>query len=127
MATSAWVSDLAAYLATQSIGTVGTSIFIGQFPVDTTEGVLLIPTGGLTTLKTISTERPTVQVTTRYKSFATGWAKSYAIYALLNQPLTFTSGANRFFYSRAIQPPFSLGQTDRQLCRIVNNYQIWLT
>lgn len=126
-ATAAWLDDLATYLAAQGIGTVGTTIFKGQFPTDILEGVLIVPTGGFTTLKTITTERPTIQVTCRYKSFATAWAKSYAIYALLNQPLTFASGANKFFYSRAIQPPFSLGQADRQLCHIVNNYQLWLT
>lgn len=126
-ATAAWVTDLAAYLAANSIGAVGTVIFIGQFPIDTTEGVLLIPTGGFSPLKYIATERPTIQVTCRYKSFATAWAKSHAIYALINQANTFAQGTNRFFYCRAIQPPFSLGQSDRQLCHIVNNYQFWLT
>lgn len=125
MPSATWLDDLTAYLAAQGVGTVGTNLFKGQFPSDTLEGVLITPTGGLASLPYIDTERPRIQVLCRYKSFSTGWTKAYSIYSLLNHT-QFSQGSSRIPHIRAVQPPFSLGQTDRQLWRIVNNYQVWL-
>ena len=89
------------------------------------EGVLVIETGGERSDRVTGSVLLTAQVTCRYRSLTTALAKARAIYDLLNEPAApRTMGtASKILYSKAIQPPFSLGQDERQAWRVVCNYE----
>lgn len=120
--------DLRTWLAAQGLGlTAGTNLFRGQFPQSVIEGVLLIETGGERTDRPTGSVIVTVQVTCRYRDLDTALAKARAIYALLDGPsVQRTMGSSKVIYSRAIQPPFSLGQDERQAWRVVFNAEFLL-
>lgn len=120
-------ADLRAWLAAQSaLGlTAGGTVFRGQFPQHVIEGVLVVETGGGRSDRVTGSVLLTAQVTCRYRSLTTALAKARAIYELLNEPSApRTMGSTRIIYSKAIQPPFSLGQDERQAWRVVCNYEL---
>jgi hypothetical protein len=122
-------ADLRAWLATSGgLGLVaGTSIFRGQYPQDVVEGVLVIETGGERSDRPTGSVMLTVQITCRYRDMATAMAKSRAIYSLINEPSApRTMGSSKIMYSKAIQPPFSLGQDERQAWRVTFNAEFLL-
>ena len=120
-------ADLRTWLAAQSaLGlTAGGTVFRGQFPQHVIEGVLVIDTGGERSDRVTGSVMLTAQVTCRYRSLTTALAKARAIYDLLNEPAApRTMGtASKILYSKAIQPPFSLGQDERQAWRVICNYE----
>jgi hypothetical protein len=119
-------ADLRTWLAAQSaLGlTAGGTVFRGQFPQDVLEGVLVIETGGERSDRPTGSVMLTAQVTCRYRSLTAAMAMARAIYALLNEPSApRTMGSTRIIYSKAIQPPFSLGQDERQAWRVICNYE----
>ena len=119
-------ADLRTWLAAQSaLGlTAGGTVFRGQFPQHVIEGVLVIETGGERSDRVTGSVLLTAQVTCRYRSLTTALAKARAIYELLNEPAApRTMGSSKVLYSKAIQPPFSLGQDERQAWRVICNYE----
>ena len=119
-------ADLRTWLAAQSaLGlTAGVTVFRGQFPQHVIEGVLVIDTGGERSDRVTGSVLLTAQVTCRYRSLTAAMAMARAIYDLLNEPAApRTMGSSKVLYSKAIQPPFSLGQDERQAWRVVCNYE----
>lgn len=122
-----FTSDLRTFLAAQSVGTAGTDLFRGMIPANVINAVLLVDTGGDRSDSTHGSVIRTVQVTCRHVVLATAIAKANAVYGLLNEPSApRTMGASRVTYSKAIQPPFTLGQDERQAWRVVANYEFLL-
>lgn len=125
-----WPSNLAALLATLSLGTVGTSIFIGQLPGDFAPGtvaVLITPTAGSPSLPDGILHFPRCQILVRCNSFASAWTRAMAIYAALADRGATTLGTSQGCLIKPIQTPFSIGLDERQAWRVVCNYQISLS
>lgn len=121
-------ADLRSYLAAQAVGTAGTTLFRGQFPKDVTNAVLLVETGGDRANRPAGSVVRTVQITCRNTDLATALAKAKSVFDLLNEPAaprTMGSGS-KVTYSKAIQPPFVLGQDERQAWRVLCNYEFIL-
>lgn len=124
-----WVCNLATFLASEGIGALNLSMWIGAYPKTDMEGVLLIPTGGFQSLKVPSTERPTIQITCRARQHCKAYEKALAIHALLNEPpQRLWPGGTNALYSKALQPPFQVTRRDSEnFFTIVCNYTFWLT
>lgn len=106
------LTDLATYLQAQSIGTMGTNLFISGFAGDTDDQVALIGTGGVEPYKDIPVARPTVQVSIRNKSYEAGIAKAYEIFNLLDQAddrLVLKAGGVDVMQVNALSEPNYLG------------------
>lgn len=105
--------------------TAGADLFRGQFPQDVVEGVLVVETGGSASDPVVRSVPVTVQVTCRYRSLSAALAKARLIHSIFDRPSApvVLGGSMRSLYSRAIQPPFSLGQDERQAWRVVCNYE----
>lgn len=111
------VDNLLAYLIAQGVvTTAGTDGFIGEL----TEGgadniVALDQTGGVSPDRYIPTEEPTIQVTVRNTSYADGWDKINAIFALLhkkNDALVLESGGVDIMSCFALQSPQHIGEDE---------------
>lgn len=124
---SDWVCNLANFLQSQGVGGLNLSMWVGAYPDDKREGVLIIPTGGFISLKVPSTARPTAQITCRSAKHCTAFDKATQIYDLLNEgPQRVYNSGTRALYSKALQPPFQVSKRDN-FFNIVCNYQFWLT
>lgn len=129
-------ANLAHYLAANSIGTAGTTLFVGQIDAKITAStlvVLITPTGSRERDDELSVEYPSCQVLARGPSFAAAYSKAVAVYQLLaaikNDPVAM--GATPGSKSRVIsaaprQAPFSLGQDAQQAWRIAFNVEFVL-
>lgn len=119
-----FADDVVDFLAAQGVGTVGSSLYQGQLPPEPLDAVLVVETGGRAFDRARRVQPLTLQVTARATSYAAARAKAWAIHALLNDPPdSRLVGSTRIAYSRAIQPPFSMGQDGRQAWRVACNYE----
>lgn len=124
---SNWVYNLAHFLQSQGVGTLGTSLWIGSFPEASSSGVCVISTGGFPSIKATETCRPTVQITCRAKAHQDAFSKAADIYDLLNEaPHRVYNSQTKVLYSKALQPPFQIAKQD-VFFTIVCNYTFWLT
>lgn len=119
-------ADLVHYLDAQISGlTAGTNLFRGQFPQTVVNGVLVVETGGERSDRPLGYVTITAQITSRSQDYVAALTRARALYDLLNEPASprtmGATGASKVTYSKAIQPPFSLGQDERQAWRIVFN------
>lgn len=123
-----WLDNLAAHLAANSLGTVGTTIFSLRIPptvAASAVSVLLTPTQGLPS--NYRFDAPRVQVLVRSSDDASAWARAWGIYALLNRPSKFVVGSTNktaFIDSTPQQPPFFVGTDAAGASLIACNYQL---
>jgi len=120
-----FADDLATWLSAQGQGTLASTLFIGQLPPSSPlDAVLLVETGGRGSDTAHRTRTRSIQVTARGTSYAAARARAWAIHGLLDAPAApRLMGSSRILYSKAIQPPFSLGQDERQAWRFVCNFE----
>lgn len=118
-------SDLRAFVAANVPGLVsGQNLFRGSYPQDRVDGVLLVESGGQRSNRPHGYVALNLQVTARAQNYSTANSWSRALYNLLNEPAsTRTMGASKVIYSKALQPPFLIGQDERQAFRIVFNVE----
>jgi hypothetical protein len=90
--------EIADYLESQSIGTVGTDIFIDAMPDSPNDMVVVYNTGGFEPDIDVAIEHPTFQITTRSESSATAYAKAEAIKALLHLKYNVTLEVDGIYY-----------------------------
>lgn len=103
----------------------GTNLFLAQYPQQVIEGVVVIESGGERSARSHRYVVRTVQITSRYRDYAAATAMARALYDLLDMPATTrTMGGAQVIYSKAMQPPFSLGQDERQAWRVVFNVEL---
>lgn len=122
---ASWLTDLADYLQAQSIGTLSTSLFIGNFEPEYREAVLLVPSGGIVQ-NSHAKQSPSFQITVRSASYATGFAKAYSIFNLLNKKGNITQGTTRFLYFKAMGIPLQINNDILDLKRFVLNFTVHL-
>ena len=139
---AAFTDHLADYLAAAGLGTVASSIWLGEMPPEA-EGLLLVDTGGGPGDRLAPYLRLTVQVTARYAVATTAKARAWAVHdlvGLVDHPARIGNGPvwgldqwqngnwvqgprTTILQGRALQPPFSLGRDERQKWRWVVNLQ----
>lgn len=121
-----FLDEIAAYLAAQGHGVVGTDLFEGMLPDDPDTLISLFETPGAMTRVSLvdRAEERSMQVRTRSGSYATARAKVEAIYALLHGKAQTTLGGGEFVLIEARQPPFSLGRDVKQRHSFATNYRV---
>lgn len=124
-----WLDNLAAHLAANSLGTVGTDIFKLRLPAaldPATVATVLTPTQGLPGKYRYN--EPRVQVLVRSTDDSAAWSRAFAVYNLLNNPTRFTVGASTartgFLMSQPLQPPFFIGTDAAGASLIAVNFQL---
>lgn len=104
------ISDIADYLATQSLGTCGTNIFKGYLPDSVNECMAVLDTGGLEPDSYLPTKVPTFQVFIRSASYTLGKTKQEAVRTALHRLTNTTLGDNYYFYVLAISEGGHIGK-----------------
>jgi hypothetical protein len=104
------LNDLATYMQTNSIGTIGTNLFKGYMPDAVNTGVCILDTGGPEPDKYLPTKKPTFQIYIRATDYITGKAKMDAVRALLHQVANTTIGGTYFYYILALSEGGHIGR-----------------
>jgi len=107
------LNDLATYMQTNSIGTIGTTLFKGYMPDAANAGVAIFDTGGPEPDKYLPTKKPTFQVFVRAATYTAGKAKLDAVKALLHQVGNTTIGDTYFYYILAQSGGGHIGRNER--------------
>lgn len=119
------LDDIGGYLATHSVGTVGTSIFLGDMPETPDSLVALFEYAGDPPDDTHDGkhyENPGLQVRVRSTSYAAARAKIAAVEDLLHTLANQSFGGTNYVFIRAVQSPFSLGRDQRKRVELVENF-----
>lgn len=130
-------TNLGHYLAAQSVGVAGTTLFVGQEDPKVTSStlrVIVLPTGGREPDVERRVEYPSAQIVAKGPSYSAAYAKAHAVYALLrglkNAPVAMgaTAGQKSLVQSAMCrQAPFSLGQDAQQVWRVAFNTEFTLS
>lgn len=106
------IDDIAQYLATNGVGTLGVDLFKSFVPSTPDACVTVLDTGGSKPDADIPTKSPTFQVYIRSTDYSTGKAKLDSIRALLHQVANQTLVANQtyFYYILALAEGGHLGR-----------------
>lgn len=109
------LDDIAAKLAAESVGTVGTDIFIGVMP-DTPDDCLVLNEYGGEAPDLIGTyvERPNCQVRVRNDEYTTGRAKCASVIEALHTLGDTTLSGTRYLWVQARQSPIYLGRDEKK-------------
>lgn len=121
------IDDIADFLEDNSIGTVGTDIFVGQQPDSPANCVTILDTGGLRPDIDLPTKKPTFQVLVRNSNYANGAAKLSAIRDILHRKYnaTLVGGGNYFYSINAISEGGHIGQDDIGNDEFSMNFEAW--
>lgn len=108
------IDDVATYLATNGVGTVGTDLFKGYLPESPNACVSVLDTGGSQPDPDIPTKEPTFQIMIRSTNYSTGRSKLDTIRSLLHQEdnIELVSGQTYFYFILAISEGGHLGRDD---------------
>lgn len=117
------LDELAAYLETQALGTVGTDLFKGLLPDTPDACVALFETPGGPPGLTDSIDLRSFQVRTRAAGYSDARQKCEDIFALLHGLHEQTLSGARYVLVAAKQAPFSLGRDDRQRHEFAANFR----
>lgn len=99
------VDDVAAYLATQGLGTVGTNIFAGFLPDSPNTCIAVSQRGGYAPIQPQSIERPALHVLIRGADHTTAETLANSVYTTLHRAWELTLGGRRYLYFRALTSP----------------------
>lgn len=98
------IEQIGTYLQTNSVGTLGTSLFLGYMPATGTEVTAILDTGGTTPDPYLPTKSPTIQIYTRSATYTTGKARMDAIRTLLHNKYNLYLVSNQtYIYSINLQ------------------------
>jgi hypothetical protein len=127
--------DIAEYLQTKAVGTVGTSIFYGSEPPKPDESITVFEYAGFEPNLQAGLEFPNIQIRVRSSSWETARARLQTIQDLLQEignedgdDETLAPGItlNGTFYAaiRAAQGITSLGEDENRRMRLTQNFNI---
>ena len=118
------IQDIATYLQTNNLGTMGTNLFLGTEPDLPDSATTLYDTGGNPAEMRLSDLRRTVQIRVRDMSYSSGETRIWAIYNLLDTPDSrFIVMNGRKTVVRAMQPPVMITRDQNNRCIFVFNIQ----
>lgn len=118
------LDDIANYLQTQGIGTVGTDIFRGLMPDQPDNCIALFEYAGSPPDLHWNGEYPGLQVRVRNKSYSAGRAKIGAVVDVLHGLTEQVLGTTRYLLIRANQSPESLGRDNNGRNEWVVNFAV---
>lgn len=104
------LDDIAAYLEDQSVGTVGTDIFMGTMPDTPDSCIALYEYAGEPPEQIGNIERPGLQVRVRDPSYSAGRAKIESVVNALAGLYEQVLSGHRYLYIRAQQSPEAMGR-----------------
>ena len=106
------ISEVATYLQSQGLGTVGTNIFYSYMPDSVAPCIGVFDTGGAEPDRYIPTKEPTFQIFIRSTSYAEGKAKLDSVRSALHQQKNtlLSSGEIYFYFIFAISEGGHLGR-----------------
>jgi hypothetical protein len=127
------LDDIADYLSSGGIGTVGTDLFKGTFPDAPDAAVCVYETGGLPPVHAMNAlpgqavlRRPRVQVVCRAAAddYASARSKAEDVYRLLDGfPHRLINGV-QYHWGSAVQEPFPGGRDEKARVLVTCNYDI---
>jgi Bacteriophage minor capsid protein len=117
MTIDTYLGDLAAYLQTNNIGTVGSDIFFMGLDESATNCISLTPHGGNEPRSIVSGETadlcsPSVQILIRNISASAGLLKASTIYKLLRVVSNKHLGTTQFLAIKPVSSPQFVAKTD---------------
>lgn len=120
-----FIEQVATYLQTGSIGTLGTNLFIGNLPDSVDSCVAVFDTGGMQPDIYLPTKEPTFQILVRSTTYDLGKAKIDAIRALLhrNFNVTLVAGQTYVYSILALSEGGHIGQNERGLDEFSMNFK----
>lgn len=103
--------DVATYLAANSIGRIGKTIFVNNAPVNKNDFVLVTDTGGAAPEQYYPLDHPSVQIAVygSASKHAETWELINDAFRLLNRKQNIAIGSRDALYARAIQSPYPIG------------------
>lgn len=114
--------EIAEYLEDQSIGTVGTDIFVGRFYEATDDQVKVVDTAGLSPEPVVEYHYPGFQIEVRNLVYATGETKANAIFDLLHQLFHTTIESQVYERIDATASPTYIGMDEGERHHFVINF-----
>lgn len=119
---STLIGDIADYLVTKGLGTVGTNIFASYMPDSVDTGICVLDTGGVMPDPDLPTKSPTFQIFIRGADYETGKAKVNAVRTTLHQVANTTIGSIYFYYILAQSEGGHIGRNERGLDEFSMNF-----
>jgi hypothetical protein len=123
------LAEIAGYLVANSIGTLGTNIFIADIPEKPDLAVMLFDRPGSQNLYTYDGERvemPGLQVLVRgeQSDYSTARTKAATVYALLDGVANTVIGTHTYLSIMASSPPYDYGPDGMGRQIFETNFQI---
>ena len=124
------LDDLGAYLQTNLVGTVGTDIFLGFYPLQGPDAMVAVfEAGGGPTDKAMGTaanrpvnvENVRFSILSRALDYEAARTKAHTIFKLLDGLSNFTWGGTQYFILEA-NTPVNVGQDSNMRHQIITNY-----
>lgn len=120
----ALIDDVASYLQTEGLGTVGTNIFKSYLPETSTGTILaVLDTGGTEPDRYLPTYEPTFQVYIMAENYSDGKAKLDAVRTALHQQANVTLGSTYFYFIMAISEGGHIGRNENGKDEFSINFQ----
>lgn len=119
-------TEIAAYLQTQGLGTLGTNLYKERMPEMPDTATAIFSTGGIMSDPKEGYDNPTIEVMTRADDPATAYNQIAAIYNVLQglNNVLLASGT-RLVHMWALQSqPINIGQDENKRTRFTQNYQL---
>ena len=119
------ISEVAAYLAAEGLGTQGTDIFHSYLPDSVNACIAVIDTGGMQPNHYLPTKEPTFQVLIRSTTYALGKAKLDSVRAALHKKVNVNliSGGLYFYFIFALSEGGHVGRNPNGQDEFSMNFQ----
>jgi hypothetical protein len=116
------IDDVASYLQTSGLGTVGTNIFKSYLPDSVDDALVVLDTGGMMPDSYLPTKEPTIEVLIRASSYSDGRDKLDLVRAALHRNDNITMGSTYFYFIHALSEGGHLGRNERGLDEFSINF-----
>lgn len=116
------IDDIATYLQTAGLGTVGTNIFLSYLPDTVDTGLAVIDTGGVMPDSYLPTKSPTIQVFIRGANYEAGKTKLDLVRSTLHQLANTQVGSTYIYYCLAQSEGGHIGRNERGLDEFSINF-----
>ena len=122
------LKDLGMALEKNSLGILGTSIFLGDMPDEAPDaciGLFEYPGSPASLTSTgVAVERPRVQILVRDVDYYSARQRAEQIYQLLNATGEFHLNGTKYLWIEALSPPFFLSRDTADRVKIGCNYMV---
>jgi len=118
------LDDIASYLQTNGVGTVGVDIFLGSWPVGPNNAVAIFEYAGEPPDLHWPGEYPGLQVQVRNKSYEAGRQKIEQVKNVLHGVAETVVNNHRYLLIRANQSPFFLERDENNRAVFVCNFRV---